>query len=346
MRRAVGFTLVELLVVVAIVALLAAMILPGLTRAREYAYFTSCKSSLRQIGIGLTVRAADHRGNLLVGQMERYYHGEGKRKIGGFLGYDYLRPWARNPNIDFVKKMYDDAPGEDWNNNPSTTYWIGRPRLPGRYLPIEALWDPIVMTKSWVYQRNDPELLAADTVKNRDRLCRYRGLGNVRMRCLGYATFTSDIGCDNYHDRLSPGEADPPWHVLKFAYDPPPAKTSSSWHTEEPYRPGTRSRDMTSHSAPSVWQAACLPPIVGTPNGWAWRRNVGHFGATRPAPGEFRFNVLHLDGHVHDSVWQEMLVGSGWAGGGLPYGWQWKSAGRDYGIELIPRFESAFDQSE
>lgn len=58
------FSLVELLVVVAIIALLAALLVPGAKLVREAALGTKCASNIRQLGLGLTAYASDNEGFL------------------------------------------------------------------------------------------------------------------------------------------------------------------------------------------------------------------------------------------------------------------------------------------
>ncbi len=58
--RARAFTLIEILVVIAIVAVLAAILLPVLTQAKEASLRTACTSNLKQLGIGMIMYVDDY----------------------------------------------------------------------------------------------------------------------------------------------------------------------------------------------------------------------------------------------------------------------------------------------
>jgi len=62
--RSSSFTLVELLIVIAVVVLLVALAFPGLQLARSYAIRIGSLSNMRQIGMGFIEYAGDNDGNL------------------------------------------------------------------------------------------------------------------------------------------------------------------------------------------------------------------------------------------------------------------------------------------
>jgi prepilin-type N-terminal cleavage/methylation domain-containing protein/prepilin-type processing-associated H-X9-DG protein len=108
-RRKRAFSLVEMLVVIAIVGILAAMLLPAIQSAREAARRSACKNNLRQIALGM------HNFESAFGTLPPgYEHAEGPQ--GNRRGYSWaarLLPFmeqsALYDRIDFKKPVFDNS---------------------------------------------------------------------------------------------------------------------------------------------------------------------------------------------------------------------------------------------
>ncbi len=95
-RRPGAFTLVELLVVIGIIALLIAILLPSLNKARSQATSVKCKSNLRQLGVGARLwQAANPKSRF---EMGAYYGNVASVGIGSGI---WVCPQAEMDNTAF-----------------------------------------------------------------------------------------------------------------------------------------------------------------------------------------------------------------------------------------------------
>jgi prepilin-type N-terminal cleavage/methylation domain-containing protein/prepilin-type processing-associated H-X9-DG protein len=101
MRRREGFTLVELLVVIGIIAVLIGILLPSLNEARKQAQATACAANLRTIGQGIATYVAENKGTLPAAY---YYEAPGQdpataNPIKGYIHWSsYIFTAKSDPN--------------------------------------------------------------------------------------------------------------------------------------------------------------------------------------------------------------------------------------------------------
>ena len=112
-----GFTLVELLVVIGIIAVLVAMLLPALNKAREQARTVQCASNMRQVYIASEMYAAQWKGFMLPAQagsgntsagngVNPLYNWWGLETMGRAMGVRYRRDDGTGPD---ELKSWDEA---------------------------------------------------------------------------------------------------------------------------------------------------------------------------------------------------------------------------------------------
>lgn len=151
-NRSRAFTLVELLVVISIVAILIALLLPALSKAKENAMLIACRSNMRQLYLGLNLYNTDNTRNpcYLVDANPVAMDARWMALIAPYLG---LTPSQSNWSTSWY---YHFAPtshtGVVWRNAPFI--------CPSNTKAIPGIaWDPTFGTNFWVsYAANSTTL--------------------------------------------------------------------------------------------------------------------------------------------------------------------------------------------
>ena len=236
-RLARGFTLVELLVVIGIIALLIGILLPTLNSARDSANTVACLSNIRQVAVSTIGYAQENRGTLPPGLYQ--YNGrtlprpdnrgvassqikefqEWTHAVSGYMNSErrngFTLPWTASavldtdPDDNYHPALYCPVDEPQYTEFATSSYVCNSTLMPNMFMEVEpAPWIPVPVKNNTKPPMNLSSAFA-DNVLYMDRIqILYTASTTTKATGMRYWPGPSFNGMDNGAMTFDPFDAE------------------------------------------------------------------------------------------------------------------------------------------
>jgi prepilin-type N-terminal cleavage/methylation domain-containing protein/prepilin-type processing-associated H-X9-DG protein len=191
---AAAFTLVELLTVIAIIGILAAIILPVTAKVRQNARTAQCLSNIRQIAMANVLFAGENKGQLLVdagakrrgdGDLispEVTQHGNWQKALASYMNLDKVSARSRFkcPEAKMTEQQINSGNETCYNVSKFLGEWLagknpGQGRLDMMEKPVIMVADTFISNQNFTYPWNISSSGGFSELAKRQEMFRHNG---------------------------------------------------------------------------------------------------------------------------------------------------------------------------